>query len=280
MKRRCFLIALWWLSTAGFLGAQNRLMEALLGRPPEGYINREWTVDGEKRTALLRIPKELKESVPVVFCWHGHGGNASHSVHSWGYDKVDTRSILIFPQGLNTPTPLVDKDGRFPGWQTAVGEQGDRDLHFFDAMLVDLKKEQKVDARRIYSMGHSNGAVFSYVLWEARPDILAAIGPVAGCMTPKMHDFKPLPVIHIAGKKDPLVKYVWQDATFTAVRQVNGCALEGTEWAKEGVLVASLYPSTRGAPLVTALHAGGHEFPQESVVLIDRFFKENPKPVK
>jgi polyhydroxybutyrate depolymerase len=280
MHRRYFILFCAVLISALGLRAENKLLDALLGRLPEGYVQREWTVDGEKRTALLRIPKDAKGSLAVVFGWHGHGGNSLHSAMSWGYDKVDTTSILVFPQGLNTPVPLVDKEGRLPGWQTAVGDQGDRDLHLFDLILTDLKKEQKVDVRRIYSMGHSNGAVFSYVLWQARADVLAAIGPVAGCMTPRMKDFKPLPVIHIAGRKDPIVQYAWQEATFAAVKQVNQCVKEGSSWAKEGVMEATLYTSSKTAPLVTALHPGGHEFPKESALLIDRFFKENPKPAK
>ncbi len=278
LKKLLLSFGLWVLPL--LLQAESRLLNALLGRSPEGYVAREWVVDGEKRTALVRLPKDSKGPLPIVFGWHGHGGNSLHSLYSWGYDKVDTTSILVFPQGLNTPVALVDKDGRFPGWQTAVGEQADRDLHFFDVMLADLKKEQKVDERRIYSMGHSNGAIFSYVLWQARPEVIAAIGPVAGCMTPKMKDLKPMPVIHIAGKHDPIVQFIWQEATFVAVKQANQCAKEGTPWAKEGVLEATSYASNRAAPLVVALHDGGHEFPKETAKLIDRFFKENPRPAK
>jgi polyhydroxybutyrate depolymerase len=213
----------------------------------------------------------------VVFCWHGHGGNSAQSVRGWAFDKADPTSILIYPQGLPTVSPLVDKEGRRSGWQSAVGDGGDRDIKLFDAILADLKKERSVNERRIYSMGHSNGAAFSYVLWQARPDVLAAVGSVAGSLTIKARDLKPLPVIHVAGENDPLVKFAWQQATFAAVRRFNACSDEGNPYAKEGVLEATLFPSTKGAPLVTAIHRGGHEYPKGSSELIARFFKENPK---
>jgi len=277
--RRFLLIILTVLATAS-LSAQGKIRELLSGRSPEGFVEKTWTVDGVKRTALVRVPAGATGQLAVVFGWHGHGGRSTHSAGRWGYAEIDTTSILVFPQGLPTVSPLVDKEGRMPGWQTSVDSEGGRDIKLFDAILADLKKEHAVDARRIYSMGHSNGAAFSYLLWQARPDVLAAIGSVAGSMRGDGKPTTPLPVIHVAGKKDPLVKFAWQQATFVAVRRFNGCAEEGQPWAKEGVLEATIYASSKGAPLVTAIHDGGHEYAKGSTELIVRFFKENPKPAK
>ena len=276
LMRLCTLLFLSFLAAIQ-APAQGKLRELLTGRPPEGFTERSWTVDGVKRTALVRVPADPKAPEAVVFCWHGHGGNSAQSVRGWAFDKADPTSILIYPQGLPTVSPLVDKEGRRSGWQSAVGDGGDRDIKLFDAILADLKKERSVNERRIYSMGHSNGAAFSYVLWQARPDVLAAVGSVAGSLTIKARDLKPLPVIHVAGENDPLVKFAWQQATFAAVRRFNACSDEGNPYAKEGVLEATLFPSTKGAPLVTAIHRGGHEYPKGSSELIVRFFKENPR---
>jgi polyhydroxybutyrate depolymerase len=277
---RRFLLILLTVLSAASLSAQGKIRELLSGRVPEGFVEKTWTVDGVKRTALVRVPAGATGQLAVVFGWHGHGGRSTHSAGRWGYAEIDTTSILVFPQGLPTVSPLVDKEGRMPGWQTSVDSEGGRDMKFFDAMLADLKKEHAVDDRRIYSMGHSNGAAFSYLLWQARPDVLAAIGSVAGSMRGDGKPTTSLPVIHVAGEKDPLVKFAWQKATFAAVRRQNGCSEEGRPWAKEGVLEATLYPSSKGAPLVTAIHAGGHEYAKGSTELIVRFFKENPKSAK
>lgn len=274
---RLFVILFLSLFAAIQAPAQGKLRELLSGRPPDGFTERAWTVDGAKRTALVRVPADSKTPAAVVFCWHGHGGNSAQSVRGWAFDKADAASILVYPQGLPTVSPLVDKEGRHSGWQSAVGDGGDRDIKLFDAILADLKKERAIDDRRIYSMGHSNGAAFSYVLWQARPDVLAAVGSVAGSLTVKARDLKPLPVIHVAGENDPLVRFAWQKATFAAVRRFNGCTDEGKPYAKEGVLEATLFSSTKGAPLVTAIHQGGHEYPKGSSELIVRFFKENPR---
>ena len=274
------VIVAFFLLYAIALPAQDKLRDLFSAKAPEGFVEREWTVDGVKRTALVRVPSGVTGPMAVVFCWHGHGGRAAQAAGRWGYDKADTTSVLVFPQGLPTVTPLVDKAGRFPGWQPAVGENGDRDIRLFDAILADLKKQHPIDEHRIFSMGHSNGAAFSYVLWQARPEVIAAIGSVAGGLRADAKIASPMPVIHVAGEKDPIVKFTWQQMTFAAVKRLDGCAEEGKPWAKEGVLDATIYASTKGAPLVTAIHGGGHEYAKGSTELIVRFFKENPKPAK
>jgi polyhydroxybutyrate depolymerase len=277
--RRFFLVLLTVLCAAS-LSAQGKFRELLSAKAPVGFVEKSWEVDGVKRTALVRVPVGVSGQLAVVFCWHGHGGRSTHSAARWGCAEVDTTSILVFPQGLPTVSPLVDKEGRMPGWQTSVSSEGGRDIRLFDTMLADLRKQHPVDDRRIYSMGHSNGAAFSYLLWQARPDVLAAIGSVAGSLRGDVKIDSPLPVIHVAGKKDPIVKFAWQQMTFAAVRRFNGCSEEGKPWAKEGVLDAAIYASSKGAPLVTAIHEGGHEYAKGSTELIVRFFKENSKPSK
>ena len=277
---RRFLLILLTVLAAASLSAQGKLRELLTAKAPAGFGEKSWDVDGVKRTALVRVPSGVTGPMALVFGWHGHGGRSTHSATRWGYAEIDKTSILVFAQGLPTVSPLVDKEGRMPGWQTTVGSEGDRDIHLFDAILADLKKQYAVDDRRIYSMGHSNGAAFSYLLWQARPEIIAAVGSVAGGLRADSKSLPPMPVIHVVGEKDPIVKFTWQQATFAAVKRFNACSEEGKPWAKEGVLNATIFASAKGAPLVTAIHAGGHEYAKGSTELIVRFFKENLKPAK
>ena len=54
-------------------------------------------------------------------------------------------------------------------------------------MLARLKTDYKVDDKRIYSTGHSNGGGFTYLLWAARGDVFAAFAPSAGGRARKPH---------------------------------------------------------------------------------------------
>ena len=244
---------------------------------PDGFVQGEWSVQGAQRTALLRIPKNRAGRMPVVFCWHGHGGTAEHAVRAWGFPAEWPDALLVYPQGLPTPGQLTDPEGRRTGWQAGPGAQNDRDLAFFDALLATLRAEHPVDEDRIYSTGHSNGGGFTYLLWAQRPESLAAIAPVAGALGRTTKPLKPMPVLHVAGRNDPLVRFAWQEATFAAVRALNQCAAMGSPWDRSGAISAERFESRKGAPLVAAVHPGGHEYPGGTAKLIVKFFKEHAR---
>ena len=240
----------------------------------EQPARREWTVDGVVRTALVCIPAKAKtEETPLVFAFHGHGGTMNHAARSFGYHVQWPDAIVVYPQGLNTPGRLTDPEGKKPGWQSTPGDQGDRDLKFFDAILETIQHECKVDSKRIYATGHSNGGGFTYLLWATRGERFAAVAPCAAAAPKVQSLLKPKPVLHLAGENDPLVKYAWQQMTMTAIRKLNECG-DGKPWEK----FCTLYPSKIDAPVVTYIHSGGHQFPSEAPATIVKFFKEHAKP--
>ncbi len=229
-----------------------------------------WTVDGVEREALVYIPVAAKSAAtPVVFAFHGHGGTMQFAARKFGFHKLWPEAIAVYPQGLKTPGRLVDLEGKLPGWQGKAGDQGDRDLKFFDAMLASLKHDYQIDERRIYSMGHSNGGGFTYLLAAERGSVLAAIAPCAAAST--LVGVKPLPVFHLAGENDKLVKYEWQTRTIEGLRKLNVCDA-GQPWHDEKW--CTLYPSKSGNLVVTCIHPGGHELPESAPELIVKFFKE------
>jgi polyhydroxybutyrate depolymerase len=252
------------------------LLLPLASPAEDGLTRRDFKVDGVVREALVYAPPQAKgKASPLVFAFHGHGGNMNNSARTYGYHTLWPEAIVIYPQGLNTPGRLTDPDGKKPGWQGAIGDQGDRDLKFFDAMLAALRTDYKVDEKRIYSTGHSNGGGFTYLLWAARGDTFAAMAPSASAAAKNLELLKPKPVLHVAGENDPLVKFEWQKATMDALKKLNQCG-EGQAWNKDPN--CTLYPSKVGAPVVTAIHPGTHTFPKEAPAVIVKFFKAQAKP--
>jgi len=239
----------------------------------------EFTVDGVVREALIAAPASAKTTAaPLVFGFHGHGGNMNNAARMYHIHTLWPEAIVVYPQGLNTKGQLTDPEGKKPGWQGTVGSEGDRDLKFFDTMLATLNKEFKVDAKRIYSTGHSNGGGFTYLLWGERPDKFAAFAPSAAAARRALATqggLKPKPMIHFAGENDPLVKFEWQKLTMEAVRKGNQCG-EGTSW--EGTKGCTIYPSKAGADVVTFIHPGTHAYASEAPALIVKFFKQHAQP--
>ena len=191
---------------------------------------------------------------------------------SFPIHQVWPEAIVVYPQGLPTPGPLVDREGRWPGWQGMAGAQGDRDLKFFDAMLAGLRAEFPIDEKRIYATGHSNGGLFTYLLWAERGEVLAAVAPSAALLARGFLKLQPKPVLHLGSPEDPLVKFAWQSRMIDYVLRVNGCGPRQTE-----AMGYNSYPSSKGTEVATYLHAGGHRFPPDGAEQIVKFFQSHPR---
>ncbi len=164
-----------------------------------------WTVDGVEREAVVFAPtaESPRGRHPLILAFHGHGGNMT-GTSRWGLQNRWPQAIVVYPQGLDTPSGL-DPKGRKPGWQRLAGDQGNRDLKFTDAMLATLRQKFKVDDRRVFATGFSNGAFFTLLLWIERRDTFAAFAVVAGALDPSQHLNTAKPVLHIGGESDPKV---------------------------------------------------------------------------
>ncbi len=235
---------------------------------------RTWDVDGVKREALVYVPTTKSEGkLALVFDFHGHGGTARHAARTHHIHETWPEAVVVYMQGLHTPGKLTDPDGKKAGWQSVPGDQKDRDLIFFDAVLASMKKDHAIDEARIYATGHSNGGAFSYLLWAKRGETFAAFAPVAAAAGMYFVDAKPKPLFHAVSETDPLVTYAMQKRTIDRVKKINGCDEAGEEWAK-GCL---RYPSKQSTPVVIYQHDEGHKYPAGTPALIVKFFKENAK---
>jgi polyhydroxybutyrate depolymerase len=231
---------------------------------------RDWMIEGVTRQALVAVPDSAKQvPSPLVFVFHGHGGNMRQVARSFRIHELWDQAIVVYMQGLNTPGQLTDPEGKRPGWQKEKGDQKDRDLQFFDEVLKSLKQDCKVDEKRVFSTGHSNGGGFTYLLWSERPDVFAAFAPSGSAALKVRNNLKPKPMLHIAGDNDPLVKYAWQTMMIDAVKKINQCG-EGIPWEE----TCTQFPSKISAPVITFVTSQGHKFPPEAPALIVKFFKQ------
>jgi len=229
------------------------------------------------REALVYEPVEkAPKPFPTVMVFHGHGGQPLGASRSMSFQKAWPEALVVFPKGVPTPGRLTDPEGKRSGWQHRVGDHGDRDLLFFDALLKELG--QKRELGDLFVTGHSNGGGFSYLLMGQRPEKIKAVAASA-CGGRPAPQGKPRPVMHIAGRTGPLVLFANQSQTIEAWKTFNRCGEEGVPWER----VATRYASPLGCPVVTFIHDGDHKYPVEAVPLIVRFFKEQaaaPAPLK
>src|SRR5690606_8116390 len=105
-------------------------------------------------------------------------------------------AIFVAPEGL-------DFGGNGKGW----GNEGGKDLAFFDAMLERFENEMCIDTERVFSTGFSFGGMMSWALGCGRGDKVRAIAPMAGNTTVSgcLDGDNPVAVMGFHGDDDTVV---------------------------------------------------------------------------
>lgn len=127
--------------------------------------------------------------LPVVFMFHGTSGNGErfYNISGWK-EKADKEGfIAVFPSALRyrieeegiIKNTTKWNDGRLPTI-ASEGQSVKDDVLFFREMVLYLKANYKIDEKRIYASGFSNGANFVSRLTLEASDILAATAMSAG----------------------------------------------------------------------------------------------------
>ncbi len=134
-------------------------------------------VESERRFKYF-MPVSIDKTKPIslIFNFHGSYGTGSDPLqgismgHPLNQLAIKENCIIVFPAGEDT--------GNAVNWQNS-----DLHLPFVDAMVNYFKTHTPViDENRIYTCGHSSGAIFSYVLAYYRSEMFAAATPVSGQM--------------------------------------------------------------------------------------------------
>jgi polyhydroxybutyrate depolymerase len=236
---------------------------------------REWDVNGTKRTGAISLPEgsattQPAAGWPVVFVFHGHGGSAEQIRRQFQTDTIWPEAIVVYLQGLPTAGQLTDPQGNRAGWDSNDPPEKNRDIQLYDLVLKDLIEHRRIDAKHVFSTGHSNGGGFSFAPWAYRGDTLAAVAPSSSLIGPKYWPLlKPRPAMMSSGKNDPLVKFEWQSQMMDEIKKLNHVAGEGTPWGENGLW----YDSDAGTPFATIITDGGHPPPRDIGKHVVEFFK-------
>ena len=160
----------------------------------------------QKRTYLVHVPKDYdpKKPTPVVLAMHGSSMNGPMMAWFSGLTKKGDEAgfIVVYPNGTGKGSSLRWNAGG-PRGKMAEGKADD--VAFISKLLDDLGAVVKVDEKRVYACGMSNGGMMCYRLAAELSDRIAAIAPVAGTIV--IEEKRPVPVIHFHGTKDKIVPF-------------------------------------------------------------------------
>lgn len=198
------------------------------------------TVDGFDRSFLIHVgaTASANAELPVVFMFHGLGGDGAGIGDRSDWDRIADREgfIAVFPDALPHCLLIdVNDDGDFAdsgearivtawsagfylprlvqmpcpdGLPTPLPGVGDRpepvdDLAFVDAIVAYLDASFRVDHRRIFAAGFSNGAQMASRMAFERGDVFAAVAAHEGAIGPTAPRGRPVPFIVTYGSRDP-----------------------------------------------------------------------------
>ena len=228
------------------------------------------TVDGVERQFIAYAPltKDARPR-PLVFAFHGHGGNMRYSLNRFKFNKTWPEAVSLYPQGLPTKG-MTDPDGKKNGWQQRVNTEGNRDEKFLDAMLEWAKKNNRIDEKNIFSMGHSNGGAMTMVAWNSHPNLFKGLGVCCGGGR-TLPGNKPTALFSVSGRNDPIVKFAGQQLSFNSAKRVNGATDDGKPYGNNSTIWEGKAPS------VWYVSDGGHELPEEALEQLTKFFKDLSK---
>ncbi len=192
----------------------SSMLDSLRGGSAEPKLNNEQlqlqqfslTSNGIERTYYVHVPPTYtgKTAMPLVLAFHGAGSKARLMPRLTNLSKfADKHSfIVVYPEGLNAHW----NEGK--GGKTASEIE---DVNFVSAMLDKLEKRFKIDTKRVYAAGVSNGGFFSQFLCINLPDQIAAVASVAATMEEHIYKNlkppKPVPILFIMGDDDTIVPY-------------------------------------------------------------------------
>ncbi len=174
-----------------------------------GEYDKTIKVDGVDRHYLLHVPPNYdgKKPLPMIVALHGMGGNSADFEHRTRLNATADKDgfIVAYPDSTQW---FGQKDWKT--WDTdngiiPPGEHSD-DIKFLRALIDDTQSQAKVDDKRIFMAGISNGGMMTFHAAAALSDKIAAIAVVSGAMSGKEESpTQPISVLNIHGTNDSVI---------------------------------------------------------------------------
>ncbi len=181
-----------------------------------GKIRVTTVVDGYLREYFIHIPMSYDGSqvVPLVFMLHGTSGSGEtfYDVPGWTDLSETENFIAVFPSSWhydiidNGEAKHITKWNITPDadWTFQPGEHGLDDIKFLRKVILEMKANYNIDARRIYLNGFSNGGGMAAKCAVEMSDVLAAVAENAASFYLDTMYFpkRKLPVLFEVGNAD------------------------------------------------------------------------------
>ena len=179
------------------------------------------------RSYRIDLPSRAANA-PVILALHGGGGSADQFARASGLSTPANRQgyAVIYPEGTG-------RAGTWNGGYCCGSAARNRvdDMAFLDAVIADATARFRLNPRRIYITGMSNGAIMAETYAARRPTVIRAVAGVAGTMdASRITPAGPVPLLHIHGTADSMVPYAGGQGD-TSLTRTNFASVAAVEAA-------------------------------------------------
>lgn len=241
------------VSTGGQGGAGGSPGCGKTGVPSGVLTGQTITVAGQPRTYVLSVPAAYTGTSPLalVFAWHGanvDGSLARNKIFNLEA-TANGAAIFVYPDGSGAAA-----------WDTSPGSV---DFQIFPTLLAAVSSSYCIDANRIFSTGHSTGAMMTNDLGCYYGDLLRAIAPVEGTppnLSGRAGCTGQVAAMIVHGQNDPVIPFSQGQATRDFWLSRNGCASQTATWAPQPACLA--YQGCQAdLPVLWCVHDEEHAWP-------------------
>ncbi len=171
------------------------------------------TIDARIRTYSLILPPNYYDSTgfSLVIALHGGGGSGTQfETTSLLTDKANAAHfIVVYPDGVQSTGPLAARTWNAGSCCDYAVTNNINDVGFISQLIDKLLATYKINPKKVYATGHSNGGMLAYRLACEIPGKIAAIAPNATTLvvTQPCNPSRPMPVLHMHSMLDTNVPY-------------------------------------------------------------------------
>jgi len=171
------------------------------------------TVDGRARTYILNLPPDYYDDsqFSLVIAMHGGGGNALQFESTSKLTEKANASgfIVVYPNGVKSNGLLQAQTWNAGKCCDYARDQNINDVNFISTLIDELVSGYKINPKKVYATGHSNGGMMSYRLACEIPNKITAIAPNGCTMVVKQpcNPSRAVPVLHMHSVLDARVPY-------------------------------------------------------------------------
>jgi polyhydroxybutyrate depolymerase len=244
-------IGLWFSCAASLL-----LSAAAIAAPTGEAISKSGMVGGRERFFIEYVPKTLKPNAPLLFVLHPSGGDGQsmRNYSNYEFDELADANgfMVVYPDGFENTWNDCRGGSPFSSKVLKIDDVG------FIRTLIDHEVEtRKIDKKRVFAAGWSNGAQLAYRLGLEYPDDFAGIAAISASVPVKQsldcgQTDRPIPAMVINGTADPINPFPGGMVRLGGAQLGNVLSSEDTAkyWAK--LLGVTAAPQASDLP-----HKGG-----------------------